>query len=361
VIHVLIVDDSAVVRMTLGSILTSSLEFTVESASDPLIALRKIGRRRPDVIVLDLEMPHMDGLTFLRRIMTTDPIPVVICSGMASRESELGICALEEGAVDIIAKPKLGVRNFVELSAAMIVDVIRGAVSSKPSRVRIPALVARTQQKPAPEIRFTTDKVVAIAASTGGTEAISTLLQGMPPDCPALVIVQHMPAMFTAAFAKRLHEICRIEVREAAAGDRLGQGRALIAPGSRHTLVRKSGAHYVIDISDTPPVGHHRPSADLLFRSVAEAAGPNAVGVMLTGMGEDGAAGLLEMRQRGAFTLAQDEASCIVFGMPKKAIERGAVQEVVPLSAMADAVLRSVRRSASSETVFSSAVAGRLA
>ena len=338
-IHVLIVDDSAVVRMTLASILTSALEFTVESASDPLIAMRKIEQRRPDVIVLDLELPHMDGLTFLRRIMTIDPIPVVICSGMASRESELGICALEQGAVDIIAKPRLGVGDFIEESAQAITDIIRGAVGSRPYRRRL----AMPAQRPLAQLCYTTDKVVAIAASTGGTEAIRTLLQEMPPDSPALVLVQHMPAGFTAAFAKRLHEICRIEVREAASGDRLAQEQALIAPGNRHLLVRKSGAHYVAEISDAPPVGHHRPSADLLFRSVADAAGPNAVGVVLTGMGEDGAAGLLEMRRRGAATLAQDEASCIVFGMPKKAIERGAVQDVVPHSAMGDAVLRSVR------------------
>ena len=344
--HVLIVDDSAVVRMTLGSILTATCEFTVETASDPLIAMRKMAQRRPDVIVLDLEMPHMDGLTFLRRIMSTDPLPVVICSGMASRESELGICALEEGAVDIIAKPKLGVRDFVEQSAYSIVDIIRSAAGSRPHRTVAMPFQRTPVRRPLPEIRFTTDKIVAVAASTGGTEAIRTLLLEMPPDCPALVIVQHMPAAFTAAFAKRLHEICRIEVKEAESGDKLAPGRALIAPGNRHTLVRKSGAHYTVEISDTPPVNHHRPSADLLFRSVAEAAGPNAVGVVLTGMGDDGAAGLLEMRQSGAATIAQDEASCVVFGMPKKAIERGAVQDVAPLSAIADAVLRSVRRSA---------------
>ncbi|MGZ7030862.1 MAG: chemotaxis-specific protein-glutamate methyltransferase CheB, partial [Thermoanaerobaculia bacterium] len=288
-----------------------------------------------------------DGLTFLRRIMATDPIPVVICSGMATRESELGICALEEGAVDIIGKPKLGVRDFVVESAYDIVDVIRDAAGSRPRRMSAAIQFPRTPVKPGPlpEIRFTTDKIVAVAASTGGTEAIRTLLLGMPPDCPALVIVQHMPAAFTAAFAKRLNEVCRIVVKEAESGDKLASGRALIAPGNRHTLVRKSGAHYTVEICDTPVVNHHRPSADLLFRSVAEAAGPNAVGVVLTGMGDDGAAGLEEMRRSGAATIAQDEASCVVFGMPKKAIERGAVQDVVALPAMAEAVLRSVRGS----------------
>lgn len=345
--HVLVIDDSAVVRTAVGAILSASREFTVEAASDPLIALRKMSTRRPDVIVLDLEMPHMDGLTFLRKIMATDPVPVVICSGMASRESELGIRALEEGALDVIAKPKVGVRDFLEESSREITDLVRSAAKSRPRRrghtAHQPSRMAAVAA-PAQSLRFTTDKVIAVAASTGGTEAIRTLLETMPPDAPPLVIVQHMPAAFTAAFAKRLHEICRIDVKEAASRDKLIAGRALIAPGNRHTLVRKSGAHYVVDISDEPPVGHHRPSADLLFRSVAEAAGPNAVGVVLTGMGEDGAAGLLEMHRAGAATLAQDEASCVVFGMPKKAIERGAVQEIVPLSNMTEAVLRCVRR-----------------
>ena len=337
-IHALIVDDSAVIRMAVGSILSATGEFEVETASDPLIAARKIANRRPDVIVLDLELPHMDGITFLRSIIANDPIPVVICSGIASRESELGICALEEGAVDIIAKPKLGVRDFVEESAREIVDVIRSAASGT---MRRHTPVAPRTVTP---LRFTTDKLVAIAASTGGTEAIRIVLQGMPPDCPGLVIVQHMPAAFTAAFAARLDEICRIRVKEASQDDEIVPGRALIAPGNRHLVVRKSGAHYVVGIRDTEPVNHHRPSADVLFKSVAHAAGPNAIGVILTGMGDDGASGLAEMRRSGAATFAQDEATCVVFGMPHKAIERGAVEEVLPLGRIAEGVLRTISR-----------------
>ncbi|HEX9160633.1 MAG TPA: chemotaxis protein CheB, partial [Thermoanaerobaculia bacterium] len=248
VTQVLVVDDSAVVRTAIASILGAARDFTVETASDPLIAMRKMALRRPGVIVLDLEMPNMDGLTFLRGIMSADPIPVVICSGMANRESDLGIRALEDGAVDIIAKPKLGVRDFIEEYARDIIEVIRNAAASRPQRRPSAGVAQAAAAAPAKAagIRYTTDKIVAVAASTGGTEAIRTLLQAMPPDAPALVIVQHMPAVFTAAFAKRLHEVCRIDVKEAAAGDKLAAGRALIAPGNRHTLVRKSGAHYVI-------------------------------------------------------------------------------------------------------------------
>ncbi|HEX9161816.1 MAG TPA: chemotaxis response regulator protein-glutamate methylesterase, partial [Thermoanaerobaculia bacterium] len=341
-IHVLIVDDSSVVRMTLGSILISALDFTLDTASDPIIAMRKIARRRPDVIILDLDMPHMDGLTFLRQLMSTDPIPVVICSGMEDRESELGICALEEGAIDIISKPQLGVRDVAEHSSQTIIEIVRSAAGAQLRRSVAPIPFYRAwAPRGARQVRFTTDKIVAVAASTGGTEAIRRLLLGMTPDCPGMVIVQHLPAALTTAFASRLHEICRIEVREAQPGDKLTPGRALIAPGNRHTIVRKRGAHYVVDVCDTPVVNHHRPSADVLFRSVAQAAGPNAVGVILTGMGNDGAAGLREMRQQGAATIAQDEASCVVFGMPMNAIECGAVEDVLPLDEIADAVLRS--------------------
>jgi len=344
-IHALIVDDSAVIRMALGSILSATSEFTVETASDPLIAARKMATKRPDVIVLDLELPQMDGITFLRSIMSTHPLPVVICSGIANRESELGVSALEQGAIDIIAKPKLGVRDFVEDSAREIIDVIRSAAAG---RMRRYAPVAPRLSTP---LRFTTDKIVAIAASTGGTEAIRAVLQGMPPDCPGIVIVQHMPAAFTAAFAGRLNEICPIDVKEAAQDDKILPGRALIAPGNRHLVVRRSGAHYVVGIRETPAVNHHRPSADVLFKSVADAAGPNAIGVVLTGMGDDGAAGLAEMRHNGAATIAQDEATCVVFGMPQKAIQRGAVQEVVPLGEIAEAVLRRLDASSTRRNV----------
>jgi len=348
--HVLVVDDSAVVRMAITALLSSVPGMTVAAAADPLIAMNKMAAQPPDVLILDLEMPRMDGLTFLRKIMSESPIPVVICSGIADRESELGIRALEEGAVDIVTKPKMGVKDFLEESAARIVHTVRCAAQARVRlRLPFPPPVPRLTAEailPAPraEITVTTDKVVAIGASTGGTEAVRTLLESMPLDCPALVVVQHMPEVFTAAFARRLDQTCRIDVKEAETGDRLIPGRALIAPGNRHTLVVRSGAQYVIEVRDGPPVSRHRPSVDVLFRSVAVAAGPNAVGAILTGMGDDGAAGLLEMRQAGAATIAQDEASCIVFGMPKEAIRRGAVEHVLPLQRIAETILWRARR-----------------
>ncbi len=348
--HVLVVDDSAVVRMALTALLSSVKGMSVTAAADPLIAMSKMAAQKPDVVVLDLEMPRMDGLTFLRKLMSESPLPVVICSGIADRESDLGIRALEEGAVDIITKPKLGVKDFLEESAARIVHTVRCAAEA---RVRVRPPIPRAGPRltaeailPAPRagIRLTTDKVVAIGASTGGTEAVRTLLEAMPHDCPALVVVQHMPEVFTAAFARRLDQTCRIEVKEAESGDRLIPGRALIAPGNRHTLVVRSGAQYHAEVREGPPVSRHRPSVDVLFRSAASAAGPNAVGVILTGMGDDGAAGLLEMRQAGGSTIAQDEASCIVFGMPKEAIERGAVEQILPLQRIAETILWKARR-----------------
>lgn len=343
-IHALIVDDASAVRMTLGSILISALDFTLDSASDPIIAMRKIARRRPDVIILDLEMPHMDGLTFLRQLMATDPIPVVICSGMGDHDSELAINALEEGAIDIISKPGLGVRDLGEQSAQTIIRIVRSAARAQLRRSVAPIPFYRAwAPRQARQVRFATDKIIAVAASTGGAEAIRRLLLDMPADCPGLVIAQHMPAAFTTAFTSRLHEICRIEVREAQPGDKVTPGRALIAPANRNMTVRKSGVQYVVDVSDTLPGNQRQPNADVLFHSVAQTAGPNAVGVILTGPGDDGAAGLLAMRQQGAMTIAQDEASCVVFGMPMKAIESGAVQDVLPLDEISDAVLRAVR------------------
>ena len=339
-LHVLIVDDSAVVRQTLGAILGKAQDMTVVAASDPLIAMEKMRHRRPDVIVLDLEMPRMDGLTFLRLIMAEDPIPVVVCSGLGARGTEAALRTIEEGAVEVIAKPQLGVRGFLEDSAVLLVDAVRGAAAAR-LRARRPA--ASGSMQPASvghALRVTTDKVVAVGASTGGTEALREILEPMPPDSAGMVIVQHMPEVFTRAFADRLNRLCRIEVKEAATGDRVTAGRALVAPGNRHTLLVRSGAHYEIVVRDGPLVSRHRPSVDVLFRSVAETAGPNALGVILTGMGDDGAEGLLEMRRAGATTIAQDEASCVVFGMPKVAIERHAVDEVVSLSGMTAAILR---------------------
>ncbi len=357
VLSVLVVDDSAVVRQAATAILSQDPGIVVTVAADPYIALVKMGRSRPDVILLDLEMPRMDGLTFLRKIMTEDPIPVVVCSGLAARGTATAIRALEEGAVEVLAKPQLGVRDFLHDSATTLIEVIRDAAEVRVRRREVAAPLPRhsadvvspplpTPPTPPQHARRRTDRphgaadaVVAIGASTGGTEALRTILTAMPEDAPGIVIVQHMPERFTAAFAQRLDQICRIEVKEAAPGDRVVRGRALIAPGNRHLILRRAGTGYEVDLAGGPRVSRHRPSVDVLFRSVAQTAGPRAVGVILTGMGDDGAAGLLEMKRAGASTLAQDERTCVVFGMPKEAIERGAVDRVLPLPSVAAAIL----------------------
>ncbi|HEY0094317.1 MAG TPA: chemotaxis response regulator protein-glutamate methylesterase [Archangium sp.] len=349
VLRVLVVDDSAVVRQGVLSLLEQVPGMVVEVASDPLIARQKMKSQRPDVILLDLEMPRMDGLTFLRELMREDaPVPVVVCSGLAGPGSETAVRALQEGALEIIAKPQLGVGDFLRESRARLVGALRDAARARPRLARRAPAVREElapPERPAPSLlTVTTDRVVAVGASTGGTEALRQLLEPMPPDCPGLVIVQHMPEQFTSAFAKRLHQLCRIEVKEAEQGDRVLQGRALIAPGNRHLRVRRSGGHYQVELMDGGRVSGHKPSVDVLFQSVARAAGENAIGVLLTGMGEDGADGLLAMKQAGAETLAQDEASCVVFGMPRAAIQRGAVDEVLPLSSITGAVLRRARR-----------------
>ena len=348
-LRVLVVDDSAVVRQGLVMLLEHTPDMVVEVASDPLIAREKMKRYRPDVILLDLEMPRMDGLTFLRQLMREEnPIPVVVCSGLTGSGSEAAVRALQEGAVEIITKPSLGVGDFLRESRKRLVESLRNAARSRPRLVRasapVPAAVEPPERPDSSLIQVTTDKVVAVGASTGGTEALRNFLGPMPPDCPGIVIVQHMPEQFTSAFARRLAQLCRIEVKEAAHGDRVLRGRALIAPGNRHLQVQRSGGHYRVEVLDGARVSGHRPSVDVLFHSVARAAGPNAVGVLLTGMGDDGAAGLLAMRQAGAVTLAQDEASSVVFGMPRAAIERGAVDQVLPLEQMAEAVRRRARR-----------------
>lgn len=342
--QVLVVDDSAVVRQAMSQILGRA-GMAVTTANDPVIAQQKLRKARPDVILLDIEMPRMDGLTFLARQMAEDPIPVVVCSGLAGPGSEVALHALELGALDIVVKPRLGVKGFLEDSAARLVQVVRAAAQAK---VRAPAPRAAPRRaadavvpaRHVPAIRDTTHKVVVVGASTGGTEALRQLLEAMPPDAPGIAIVQHMPEVFTAQFARRLDQTCRIEVKEASPDDRLVPGRALVAPGNRHLAVRRSGALYFVDVLDGPPVSLHRPSVDVLFRSAAQAAGRNAVGVILTGMGDDGAAGMLELRNAGARTIAQDEATSVVFGMPKEAIARGAVDEVLPLSRIPQAVLR---------------------
>jgi two-component system chemotaxis response regulator CheB len=352
VLSVLVVDDSAVVRQAVTAVLSQDPGIVVTVAADPYIALDKMGRARPDVILLDLEMPRMDGLTFLRKIMTEDPIPVVVCSGLAARGTAIAIRALEEGAVEVLAKPQLGVRDFLHDSAATLIEVIREAAEVRVRR-REAAAVLPPAASPAHARRradhpYGPTDLIAIGASTGGTEALRAILGAMPDDAPGIVVVQHMPERFTAAFAQRLDQVCRIEVKEAAPGDRVLRGRALIAPGNRHLVVRRHNAQYEVDLADGPRVSRHRPSVDVLFRSVAQAAGAQAVGVILTGMGDDGAAGLLEMKRAGATTLAQDERTSVVFGMPKEAIERGAVDRVIPLPSIAAAILSATRPSARS-------------
>jgi len=344
-LRLLVVDDSAVMRQAMIAICRRAPDIEVSVASDPLIAQTKMRQSRPDVILLDIEMPRMDGLTFLRKIMAEDPLPVVICSALAGRGTETALRALEEGAVEIVAKPQIALHDFLTDSTEMFIDVIRAAASAKTRRKRATIVIEKRHSPdvilPAarPSLTRTTRKLVAIGASTGGTEALREILEAMPADAPGIVIVQHMPEVFTAAFAQRLNQTCRINVKEAAEGDRIIDGRALIAPGNRHMLVRRDGAEYRIHLNDGPLVSRHKPSVDVLFRSVAQSAGANAIGVILTGMGNDGATGLYEMRAAGAITFAQDEASCAVFGMPREAIGRGGVQFVHSLGNIAPAIL----------------------
>jgi two-component system chemotaxis response regulator CheB len=349
-LQLLVVDDSAVMRQTITAICRRERDIEVRVAADPLIAFNKMKEVRPDVILLDIEMPRMDGLTFLRRIMAEDPIPVIICSALSGRGTETALRALEEGAVDIVPKPRVALHEFLSESTDMFIDAIRAAAGAR-CRRRVPAVAPPKRNSPdvilrvaRPTLARTTRKIVAIGASTGGTEALREILESLPPDAPGIVIVQHMPEVFTAAFAQRLNQTCRIEVKEAADGDRIFDGRAVIAPGNQHVLLRRDGAEYRIQLDSGPLVSRHRPSVDVLFRSVAQAAGSNAVGVILTGMGDDGAAGLLEMREAGAITLAQDEATSAVFGMPREAIARGAVQAVHALPVMAAAILKANAR-----------------
>jgi two-component system chemotaxis response regulator CheB len=349
-IRVLIVDDSAVVRQTLSEVLSSDPEIEIiGTASDPFVAAERMREQAPDVITLDIEMPRMDGLTFLQKIMEQHPIPVVICSSLAEQGTQSALKALDYGAVDIIAKPRLGSKQFLEESRIMLCQAVKGAAAARlnpirPPRTVEPKLTADAILSPATHaMAETTEKVVAIGASTGGTEALKVLLETLPADAPGIVIVQHMPELFTRAFANRLDGLCNISVKEAESNDTVLRGRALIAPGNHHLLLKRSGARYYVEIKDGPLVCRHRPSVDVLFRSAARYAGQNAVGVILTGMGDDGASGMLEMKQAGAVTIAQDEATCVVFGMPKEAIKRSAVDKVLPLQAVAGAILAHAR------------------
>ena len=347
-IRVLVIDDSAVVRQTLSDVLSSDPEIDViGTAADPFIAAERLKQDVPDVITLDVEMPRMDGLTFLKKLMSQHPLPVVMCSSLTEKGCETAIRALEYGAVEIITKPKMGVRQFLEEAKVQICDAVKAAahVKVKPvSEPKKPAAKltadAMLSLPPTRAMVKTTERIIAVGASTGGTEALKVYLESMPQDCPGIVIVQHMPEHFTTAFSKRLNEICTIEVKEAADGDTVHPGRALIAPGNHHMLLKRSGARYYVEIRDGPLVSRHRPSVDVLFRSAARYAGPNAVGVIMTGMGDDGARGLLEMKEAGAKTVAQDEASCVVFGMPNEAIKRGAADRILPLTSLAMHSLR---------------------
>jgi len=343
-VRVLVVDDSVTVRQTMRQILESDPAIAVmATAADPFVAARHMRDEVPDVIVLDIEMPRMDGLSFLERIMSQHPIPVVICSSLTEAGSASALAALAGGAVDIISKPRHGARQFLEDARTQICDAVKAAARVDPRRLRVArklsadAVLAKGSGTAMLE---TTDRVIAVGASTGGTEALARLLGGLTVDSPGVVVVQHMPEGFTAQFARRLDGACAIRVKEAESGDTVLRGQALLAPGGRHLLLHRSGARYYVDVKDGPLVARHRPSVDVLFRSTARYAGPNAIGVILTGMGDDGAQGMLEMKTAGAFNIAQDEASCVVFGMPKEAIKRGGVDVVLPLDDIAGELQR---------------------
>lgn len=353
-IKVLIVDDSAVVRQALKEILESdpSIE-VIAAAADPFIAAGKMKDEAPDVITLDVEMPRMDGITFLHKIMTQHPIPVVMCSSLTGKGCETTLKSLEYGAVDIITKPRMGAKKFFEESRIRICDSVKAAALARVKAVSVKQkkITIKVQSKLTADAVIapptgkamlrTTEKIVVVGASTGGTEALRIFLEALPVDSPGIAIVQHMPEHFTTAFSKRLNTLCRIEVKEAADGDSILRGRALIAQGNRHLILKRSGARYYVQVKDGPLVCRHRPSVDVLFRSAARYAGSNAIAVIMTGMGDDGARGMSEMKTSGAVTIAQDESTCVVFGMPNEAIKRGAVDKVLPLQSIPGAILNS--------------------
>jgi two-component system chemotaxis response regulator CheB len=346
-VRVLVVDDSALVREVMQRVLGADDSFSVATAADAIIASRKIAASRPDVILLDLAMPRVDGLSFLRRLMVEDPIPVVICSVLTEGGADVAMRALDEGAVDVVSKPRVGLQGLADGAVAPLVDALRAAAQARVRRRpgAAPAQQAARPAEPKSEPRTLTrrmagaETIVALGASTGGTEALGVVLGSLPPDAPGIVAVQHMPEGFTAAFASRLNGACRIRVREAQDGDRIERGLALIAPGNRHLVVRREGGCFGVRVIDGPPISRHRPSVDVLFGSVADAAGQAGIGVIMTGMGRDGADGLRAMKLRGARTVAQDAATCVVFGMPKEAIALGAVDDVVPLQRIAPTIL----------------------
>lgn len=355
-IKVLVVDDSAVVRQVLTGVLDEAPGIKViHAVADPLLAMERMRMQWPDVIVLDVEMPRMDGITFLKKIMSERPTPVVICSTLTEKGAQTTVEALAAGAVAIITKPKLGLKQFLNDASDDLVTAVKSA-----ARANVKRLIPRQNPAPMPTVKHTadvilppadnhamaqtTERVVAIGTSTGGTQALEEVLTALPKVSPGIVIVQHMPEKFTAAFAARLNSVCQITVKEAQNNDRVIPGRALIAPGGKHMLLRRNGAQYFVEVIDGPLVNRHRPSVDVLFRSVAKCAGANALGVIMTGMGDDGAAGLLEMRKAGARTVAQDEQSCVVYGMPKEAVKRGAVEKTVLLSAIDKEILQQLAK-----------------
>lgn len=342
-IRVVVVDDSALIRKVLGEIINAQPDMECAGrAPDPLAAREMIRALSPDVLTLDVEMPKMDGLDFLERLMRLRPMPVVMVSTLTERGSEVTLRALELGAVDFIAKPKLDIVTGMHDYAQDIAEKIRIAAGARLKRRSVAQSVDRVAEPVWPALAnriASTEKLIIIGASTGGTEAIKEVLTRLPPDSPGVLITQHMPEGFTKSFADRLNTLCRIAVKEAEHGERVLPGHAYVAPGHSHLLVKRSGANYMVELSQAAPVNRHRPSVDVLFRSVAQYAGGNAIGVILTGMGKDGAVGMLEMRQAGAYTLAQDEASCVVFGMPREAIAGGGVEEVAPLHDMTRRIL----------------------
>jgi len=336
-IKVMVVDDSAVVRQVISGVLAKDSSIEVLAAvADPIFATQRMRTNWPDVIVLDVEMPRMDGITFLRKIMSERPTPVVICSSLTVAGAETTMQALSAGAVSIVAKPRIGVRDFLLDASADLVEAVKDASRANVHNLR-PSAAAELVERAMPPVAAlgkTTERVVALGTSTGGTQALEFVLSALPRSSPGIVVVQHMPEKFTAAFSQRLDDLCEIEVKEAQDNDRVLPGRALIAPGGKQMTLKRSGALYYVEVRGAPPVNRHCPSVDVLFRSVAKYAGRNALGVIMTGMGHDGARGLLEMHRAGAQTVAQDEATCVVFGMPKEAIKLGGAEKVLPLHAI---------------------------
>ncbi len=351
-IKVMVVDDSAVIRQVMKEIISSdpSLELCA-AVADPVFAMARIKKIRPDVIILDVEMPRMDGITYLKKIMSEDPIPVVMCSTLTAGGSDTAIQAMSAGAIDIINKPKVKVKGYLEDESMMVIDVIKGAAKANLKKIKL-LNTKLTESKPKlnadsviaassnSAMAETTQKIIAIGTSTGGTQALEYVLSALPKTAPGIIVVQHMPEKFTAQFACRLNDISEITISEAKNNDRVLPGHALIAPGGKHMLLKRTGAQYRVEVTDGPLVSRHRPSVDVLFRSVAQNAGKNALGIIMTGMGDDGAVGMKEMHDAGSKTIAQNEATCVVYGMPKEAVKRGAVDDIVPIDDIAATITK---------------------